>query len=505
MSRVSQKHPLDAAGSKRFRRLECGFRPCADVPPESCEMSVVQSDASAARSLWRAEIKATLALSWPMVLTNLAQTAMTVTDVMILGRVDADTLAAGALGSNLYFAPMVFGLGLMLATIPMMAREVGRNRHSVRDLRRTVRQGMWTAVFIAVPMWLVLWHGEGILLLLGQEPALAAAAGAYLRALQWGLLPFYFYIVLRSFITTLERPGWATVVAFVAVGFNLLANWALVFGHFGFPRMGIVGSGIATSLSSLLMFVGMVLVVVLDRRFRRYRLFGRFWRSDWPRFRQLMRLGLPIAAMMGFETTLFNAAAFLMGIIGAGSLAAYAIVIQLCSISFMVPLGVNQAATVRVGIAYGAADANGVSRAGWAAYGVGVGFMALSALVMITMPHLLISMFIDTGSPANAEVVAIAATFLVFAALFQIVDGAQAVGAGMLRGLHDTGVPMIIAAIGYWGVGMPLGVVLAFHFGMDGVGIWIGLSAGLLVVAVLLLWRWLRRDRLAPLRPVMAH
>jgi MATE family multidrug resistance protein len=192
MSRVSQKRLLDAAGSERFRRLECGFRPCADVPPESCEMSVVQSDASAARSLWRAEIKATLALSWPMVLTNLAQTAMTVTDVMILGRVDADTLAAGALGSNLYFAPMVFGLGLMLATIPMMAREVGRNRHSVRDLRRTVRQGMWTAVFIAVPMWLVLWHGEGILLLLGQEPALAAAAGAYLRALQWGLLPFYF-------------------------------------------------------------------------------------------------------------------------------------------------------------------------------------------------------------------------------------------------------------------------------------------------------------------------
>ena len=462
-------------------------------------MSSIEADAPAPGNLWRAEIKATLALSWPMVLTNLAQTAMTVTDVMILGRVNADTLAAGALGSNLYFAPMIFGLGLMLATVPMMAREVGRNRHSVRDLRRTVRQGLWAAVFIAIPIWLLLWHGEAILLVLGQEPPLAAAAGTYLRALQWGLLPFYFYIVLRSFITTLERPGWATVVAFVAVGFNLLANWALVFGHLGFPRMGIVGSGIATSLSSLLMFVGMALVVTLDRRFRRYRLFGRFWRSDWPRFRQLMRLGLPIAAMMAFETTLFNAATFLMGIIGAASLAAYAIVIQLSSISFMIPLGVNQAATVRVGIAHGAGDANGVSRAGWTAYGVGVGFMALAALVMISMPHLLISMFIDIGNPANAEVIAISATFLVFAALFQIVDGAQAVGAGMLRGLHDTGVPMIIAAIGYWGVGLPLGVVLAFHFGMAGVGIWIGLSAGLAVVAVLLLWRWLRRDRLAPL------
>lgn len=461
-------------------------------------MHSIKADAPAPANPWRSEIRATLALSWPMVLTNLAQTAMTVTDVMILGRVSADTLAAGALGSNLYFAPMIFGLGLMLATVPMMAHAVGRNRHSVRDLRRTVRQGLWAAVIISIPMWLLLWHGEELLLLMGQEPKLAAEAGAYLHALQWGLLPFYFYIVLRSFITTLERPGWATVVAFVAVGVNLLGNWALVFGHLGMPRLGIVGSGIATSLSSLMMFIGMVLVVSIDRQFRRYRLFGRFWRADWARFRQLMRLGLPIAAMMAFETTLFNAAAFLMGIIGASSLAAYAIVIQLCSISFMVPLGVNQAATVRVGIAHGAGDPAGVSRAGWAAYGVGVGFMALSALVMITMPHLLVGLFIDTASAANAEVVAIAATFLVFAALFQIVDGAQAVGAGMLRGLHDTGVPMVIAAIGYWGVGMPLGAVLAFHFGMKGIGIWIGLSAGLAVVAVLLLVRWLRRDRLRP-------
>ncbi|MHA6641473.1 MATE family efflux transporter [Mesorhizobium sp. A623] len=459
-------------------------------------MSMTRAGAPAAANLWRSEIRATLALSWPMVLTNLAQTAMTVTDVMILGRVSAGTLAAGALGSNLYFAPMIFGLGLMLATVPMMAREIGRNRHSVRDLRRTVRQGLWAAVFIAIPIWFLLWHGEAILLAMGQEPQLAADAGAYLRALEWGLLPFYFYIVLRSFITTLERPGWATLVAFVAVGVNLVGNWALVFGHFGFPRMGIVGSGIATSIASLTMFLGMALVVTLDRRFRRYRLFGRFWRADWPRFRQLMRLGLPIAAMMAFETTLFNAAAFLMGIIGAASLAAYAIVIQLCSISFMVPLGVNQAATVRVGLAYGAGDPAGVTRAGWVGYGVGVGFMALAALVMISVPHLLISMFIDVDNVANAEVVAISATFLVFAALFQIVDGAQAVGAGMLRGLHDTSVPMMIAAFGYWGVGMPLGTVLAFHFGFAGVGIWIGLSAGLAVVAVLLLLRWLRRGRL---------
>lgn len=463
-------------------------------------MSAIEADARASGHLWREEIRATLALAWPLVLTNLAQTAMTATDVMILGRVGPATLAASALGANLYFAPLIFGLGLMLATVPMMAREVGRRRNSVRDLRRTVRQGLWVAVLVALPIWALLWNGERILLAMGQEPALARDAGHYLRTLQWGLLPFFLYVVLRSFIATLERPGWATVVAFIGVTVNLVGNLVLVFGHLGFPRMGIVGSGLATSIANFSMFLGMVLVVTLDRRFRRYRLFGRFWRADWQRLRQLLWLGMPIAAMMAFETTLFNAAALMMGLIGASSLAAYAVVIQLCSVSFMIPLGINQAATVRVGIAYGAHDPEAIARAGWTSFAMGVGFMALSALVMMTLPRTLLGAFIDVDSPANAEVVKLAIGFLAVAALFQIVDGAQAVAAGMLRGLQDTTIPMIYAAFGYWGIGLPLGVALAFHFGFDGVGVWIGLSAGLAVVAVLLLTRWLRRRRLPAFR-----
>jgi MATE family multidrug resistance protein len=463
-------------------------------------MSAIEADAHASGHLWREEIRATLALAWPLVLTNLAQTAMTATDVKILGRVGPATLAAGALGANLYFAPLIFGLGLMLATVPMMAREVGRRRNSVRDLRRTVRQGLWVAVLVALPIWALLWNGERILLAMGQEPALARDAGHYLRTLQWGLLPFFLYVVLRSFIASLERPGWATVVAFIGVVVNLVGNLVLVFGHLGFPEMGIVGSGLATSIANFSMFLGMVLVVTLDRRFRRYHLFGRFWRADWQRLRQLLWLGMPIAAMMAFETTLFNAAALMMGLIGASSLAAYAVVIQLCSVSFMIPLGINQAATVRVGIAYGSHDPQAIARAGWTSYAMGVGFMALSALVMMTLPRVLLGAFIDVDSPANAEVVALATGFLAVAALFQIVDGAQAVAAGMLRGLQDTTVPMIYAAFGYWGIGLPLGIALAFHFGFEGVGVWIGLCAGLAVVAVLLLARWLRRRRLPAFR-----
>ncbi|MER8545837.1 MATE family efflux transporter [Mesorhizobium sp. M0323] len=461
-------------------------------------MSAIEADARAPENLWRREIRAMLALAWPMVLTNLGQTAMTATDVMMMGRLGPDTLASGALGANLYFMPLIFGLGLMLATSPMMATELGRRRHSVRDLRRTVRQGLWLAILICIPIWALLWHGESVLLAMGQEPALAHQAGIYLRWLEWAVLPFFGYIVLRSFISALERPGWALIIVFVAVACNAFFNWLFMFGNLGIPSMGIAGSGLATTLSSTLMFAGMAMVVMLEKKFRRYRLFGRFWRADWPRFKGLLRLGLPIAGLLAFEVTIFNAAAFLMGLIDAASLAAHAIAIQIASVTFMVPLGLNQAVTVRVGLAHGAGNPEGVSRAGWTAYVVGVSFMALMGLVMILWPHLLIGAFIDLGNPANAEVVALAVSFLAFAALFQVFDGAQAVASGMLRGLHDTKVPMIYAAIGYWGIGLPLGVLLAFRFGFNGVGIWIGLSSGLAVVAALLLVRWLRRDRIAP-------
>lgn len=466
-------------------------------------MSAIETGARAAASPWRDEIVAMLRLAWPMVLTNLGQTAMTATDVLMMGRLGAEALAAGSLGSNLYFAPMIFGLGLMLAASPMIATELGRKGHSVRDVRRTVRQGLWIAVAAAIPIWLLLWNGEAILLAMRQEPHLARDAGAYVRALQWAVLPFYGYIVLRSFISALQRPGWALAIVFGAVIFNVFANWVLMFGNLGFPALGIVGAGWATTLSSLLMFGGLAIVVSVERRFRRYRLFGRFWRADWPRFRAMLRLGLPIAGILAFEVTIFNAAAFLMGLIDAASIAAYAIAIQIASITFMVPMGLGQAVTVRVGRAFGGRDPDGITRAGWTAFGLGVGFMALTALVMLIWPHLLIGAFIDLDDPANAAVVGLAVTFLAFAGLFQVADGAQAVASGMLRGLHDTKVPMIYAAIGYWGIGLPLGVVLAFWAGLEGSGIWMGLSTGLIVVAILLLLRWLRRGRLG-LAPVAA-
>lgn len=448
------------------------------------------------KAAWMAELRATLSLGWPLILINVAQNALMTSDVILMGWLGSDALAAGALGTNLYFAFLIFGIGLMSATSPLVAEELGRRRHSVREVRRTVRQGFWAAVTVAVPIWIVSWNGETLLLAMGQDPGLAKSAGSFMRALQWSLLPFLLYLVLRSFLAALERPGWPLVIGLLAIPVNLGAAYCFMFGKLGMPHLGLVGAGVGTVVSSTFMFLTLALVISLDPKLRRYHIFGRFWRADWPRYRTIWRIGVPIGLTVAFEVTIFNAAALLMGRIGANELAAHAIALQIASFCFMVPFGISQAVTVRVGRAYGAQDPDGVSRAGWTAFVMGVGFMVVTASLMLFTPHLLLSAFLDLSDPKNIPVIEFAVSFLVLAAIFQLADGAQAVGSGMLRGLQDTRVPMIYAAIGYWGIGLPLGVILAFGTELRGIGIWIGLATGLGVVASLMIWRWLRRDNL---------
>lgn len=447
------------------------------------------------RAAWAAEARATSALAGPLILTNLAQAAIHTTDIVLLGWLGARELAAGFLGSNLYIALFIFGMGLVTAASPIMAQQLGRRRHSLREVRRTVRQAMWAAATLSVPVWFLLWRAESILILLGQDPALSAAAADFTRALMWGFLPALWYLVLRSYVAALERPLWALLIGLAGVLFNALINYGLIFGAFGLPRLGLFGAGLGSSLTQLFMFIGMALVVTRQRRFRRYRLFGRFWRPDWQRYREIWRIGTPIAVTLALEVTVFNAAVFLMGLIGADALAAHAIAIQVASLTFMVPLGLSQAATVRVGLAFGRRDPDAIARAGWTAFAIGTGFMSCAALLLVIAPSAIVHLFID-DSPANAGVARLAIAFLGVAALFQIFDGAQSVGAGMLRGLQDTTVPMLYAGFGYWLVGIGVGAWLGFRSGWGGVGIWIGLACGLAVVSVLMLARWMRRERL---------
>ena len=375
------------------------------------------SSAGAAPRAWQHEFRATLALSWPIILTNLAQMALNTTDVVMMGRLGSDALAAGSLGFNLYFPLAMLGIGTVSAVAPMVAREMGRRSNSVRDVRETVRQGFWTALALALPVWVVLWFTEPLLIAIGQEPHLAALAAGYTRTLQWAYLPFLFFVVLRFFVSALERPLWAFIVVGAAVPLNALADWCLIFGKLGFPRMELVGAGIATSVVSALMFIGLAVPVLLDRKFRRYHVFGRFWKANWPRFRQLWRLGLPIAVTLVFEVSIFAAAVLLMGLVGPTALAAHAIAMQIASLTFMVPLGFSQAVTVRVGRAFGAGDRAGIRRAGWTSFAMGVGFMAATGCVMLLAPRLLVAGFLDLSLPGNAPVVELAVTQLLTEAL----------------------------------------------------------------------------------------
>jgi MATE family multidrug resistance protein len=456
--------------------------------------------ATDSRSLWQREARATLALAWPLILANLTMSAIQATDVVLMGWLGARQLAAAALGLNLTFAFSLVCLGLVTASSPMMATALGAKTRSVTDVRRTFRQSIWLILTVTTPVWMVLYFSEPIIRSLGQEPALARDAQTFLRGYLWSMLPFLLFQAMRNFVSALERPGWVLAISLAGIPANAVLGYGLIFGHFGLPAWGLFGGGLASSIVWTVMTLLLALVIVTDRQFRRFHLFGRFWKPDFPRYKRMWLLGLPIGLAMGFEGGVFSAAAYLMGLIDAESVAAHAVALQIAAMSFMVPWGISQAATVRVGLFLGRGDRDGITRAGWTAWMIGVGFMGAMAVVIWAMPRELITIFLE-DTPENARVIALGVAFLGIAAIFQIVDGAQVVGAGMLRGLHDTKVPMIFTFVGYWGIGIGVGAWLAFRDGWQGIGIWTGLAIGLAIVSVLMLWRWSRRDRLGLTMP----
>jgi MATE family multidrug resistance protein len=311
----------------------------------------------------------------------------------------------------------------------------------------------------------------------------------------WCTAPWLLFQLLRNFVAALERPRVVLWLSLVGIALNALFSWSLIFGHLGMPALGLVGGGVGSTITWTLLCVALVAVVLGDRQFRRFHLFGNWWRFDGQRTWAMVRLGFPIGITMALEMGVFALAAYFMGWIGAPAVAAHAVALQIAALTFMVPLGLGQAATVRVGLAFGRGDEDAVTRAGWTAWLAGVGFMAVMAVPMWAAPHRLVTLFLDDTAD-NAVTIALAASFLRVAAAFQLFDGAQVIGAGMLRGLHDTRWPLLFAAVGYWGVGLGIGSWLAFGADWKGIGIWIGLASGLAAVAALMLARWSIREKL---------
>jgi MATE family multidrug resistance protein len=444
--------------------------------------------APAKLSVWRLEFIETVRLAVPMALTQLGQVAMMTTDLALIGRVGDEAVAAAALTHTVFFSVFVIGLGLVSAVAPLAAQAFGARQP--RLVRRSLRVGLWVALATGIPATAaLLTGGEPLLLAAGQSATTAALAGHYLDGLAWSLMPSWCFIALRSFMGAVNRPEPALWITLAAIPANGALAYALIHGAFGLAPLGLLGAGLATTLVSVGMCIAAAWVAAARRPFRKYRVFGRFWRADWPLSARLVRIGAPISGAIALEFGVFGAAALLMGRIGTTALAAHQIALQVASIMFMVPLGISLAATVRVGQAVGRCDSRAARRAGFAAIVLGGTFMAAMTLVVAMTRHDIPQLFLGSDTAA-AETARLVASLLVLGASFFIFDGIQTVANGALRGRNDTRVPLVFAALSFWVIGFPICFGLGFPAGLGPTGVWIGLTIGLIVYASLLVWRF---------------
>ena len=445
---------------------------------------------------WTGELRATLLLAGPLALANMLQMLTYAVDVIFIARLGEAELAASSLVMAI-FGLLVWSLNSLTAAVaPLIAADLGARPNAVRPVRRSMRMALWLAVISGAFGMAIAMVTIPVMHVTDQPPEVILVAVPYLLAVVWSLIPMVVGNVLRTYVSTLGRPIFATAITALGIGVNAAGNYVLIFGNLGAPRLELVGAGLATIITTTSTMLAYVAVIQLDAKLRRFHIFGRLWRPDWERFREILKIGTPIALTVIAEAGIFGAAAFLMGRFGASELAGHTVALNIAAFAFQVPFGVGQAATIRVGYFYGAKDKQGMAQAGWVAIVLGTGFMVLTASAMIFAPYLLLSVYVDPYAAKNAALVGFALQYLIWAAAFQIVDGLQAVSLGSLRGLQDTRVPMWIAVFSYWVPGFGLAIGLGFYTPLEGIGVWIGLATGLLFAAVLLTWRWSRREAL---------
>ena len=442
---------------------------------------------------WGSEIKPIVFLGLPLISAQLAQTAINVTNTLVLGRLGADELAASVLGWQLFFVVWIFGTGFGFAVMPFVASAASSKDE--RGVSRFAQMGLWLSLVYSAIVFLPLWFSEYIFLALKQEANIAKLAGEYTRILQLSMFPQLAIIVLRSWLGGLQRPN---IVVFALIGgaiINLFFNLVFVFGYFGFPPLGIQGAAFATLIAMLCVVIFLYLFCTKYPSLKQHKLAHGILRIDATALKDVFRLGWPIGITVVAEVGMFTATSIMMGWLGAFELAAHGIAVQLIGLSFMIPLGLSAAATIRVGWAYGIQDRASATRAIWTAVIIGLGFAFLSAFAFIQYPEFIVGLYLDTSQADSSKVLTYGVSFLAVAAAFQIVDSLQALANGSLRGVKDTRVPMLLALISYWFIGIPIAYSLTFTFNMGGIGIWWGLAAGLASAALLLSLRLYRQVR----------
>lgn len=432
--------------------------------------------------------KALLALGLPIVGSHLAQMALHVTDTMLLGRYGVAELAAVTLAGSAFFVLFIFGAGFGQGVLPLVASALGRGEEV--EIRRDVRMGLWLSLFYGVAIYPLFWVSESWLRALGQTPDVARLGQEFLRIAGPGMAPALIVMTLKSYLSAMGRTQVVLWVTVAAVGVNLAVGWVLIFGHLGLPELGVRGAAVATLTVQILSALALGVYAHRQPALAAHRIFQRFWRADGAALARVFRLGWPIGVTGLAESGLFSGASLMMGWIGEEALAAHGIAMQVAALAFMVHLGLSNAATVLAGRAEGAGDALRLREVATTAIVLSVGFGLAMITLFLSAPLPILGLFLDTAQPEAAGILRLGATLLALAALFQMGDAMQVMALGLCRALHDTRVPMAMAGVSYWVIGIPCSYVLGFPLGFGAVGIWAGLVVGLAAASASLMWRF---------------
>ena len=435
-----------------------------------------------------------LKLGLPLVGANVAGFSIHMTDTIMLGWYSVTSLAAATVATGLWFIIFIVGAGFGRAVTPMVAEAVEMGDET--RARRVTRMALWLSAIYAALLLVPFMYGEQVLLAMGQEPNVASQGGLYLRIAVLGMFPAMGAQVMRSYLGAMEMTAVQLWITLVALAANALVNYALIFGNLGAPELGIQGAAIASVLIQILQVIA--LMVYVQWKTPEAELFRRIWKSDGEALMQVFRLGLPIGLTSFAEGALFVGSSVMMGWIGEIELAAHGIGMQLTALMFMFHVGMSEAATIRASRQYGARNEAELRRGAIAAYGVSLSFGVLVVILYLAFPGFFVSLFLDPTDPARDAVLALGIVLVMLSALFQFVDAGQIVALSVLRGVQDTRVPMWLAIVSYWVVGIPASYAMAFWLDWGPEGLWLGLTVGLGVAALLLGLRfWLRSVHIA--------
>jgi len=430
--------------------------------------------------------RASLRLGLPLIGGFLAQFAIGLTDAVMLGWYSVEALAAVTLAGTYFFVLFLLGGGFAWAVMSMVAAAFTEDDHV--KVSRVARMGLWLSMTFSALALPLMWWSQPILALLGQSAEISQFSQDYLRIAGWSLFPALNMMVLKSYLAALEKTNVVFGMTVLAAIVNAIANYVLIFGNWGAPELGLQGAAISSVITQAVVMFGMGIytVYVLPQ----YALFNRLWRPDWEMFFRVFGLGFPIGLTHLSEVSLFAASAMMMGWLGTIPLAAHGIAVQLASATFMVHMGLSNVATIRMSQAYAQKDIIFAIRGALTVIVLSLAVAILTIFLFLLMPEMLISMFLERDEPVRAEIISLGIGLLAIAALFQLVDGAQVIALGLLRGVQETRVPMIIAALSYLIVGIPASYILGFSLELGGIGIWLGLVCGLACAGILLMMRF---------------